>query len=480
TLARLGGDEFVAVLLDFKDHAESTPILNRLLQLTASPVRINEEEVCVSASLGVTFFPQNETMDADQLLRQADQAMYVAKQSGKNRYHIFDADQDRAIRGRHESLERIREALEKEEFVLYYQPKINMRSAEVVGAEALIRWQHPELGLLPPSPFLPLVQDHELITPIGDWVIESALRQMESWQAQGLSLSVSVNVAGRQMQASDFLDKLRAALQRHPGVAHMLDLEVLESSALDDIARISGLMAACKDMGVGFDLDDFGTGYSSLTYLKRLPAQTLKIDQSFVRDMLEDPDDLAILDGIIGLAESFQRSTIAEGVETDAHIQMLLRLGCDLGQGYAIARPMPAMDIPAWVAGRQAPTTEPPPKIAREELPVLFAMTEHRAWIKALTLNLDDRQNVPPALDHHQCRFGQWLDRTGSRLYANHPHLPEILSLHEDIHHRATELLTMKQRDQIDDDGARLGIRTIEAVSDALLAALETLLERHP
>jgi diguanylate cyclase (GGDEF)-like protein/PAS domain S-box-containing protein len=395
TLARLGGDEFVAVLLDFKDHAESTPILNRLLQLTASPVRINEEEVCVSASLGVTFFPQNEAMDADQLLRQADQAMYVAKQSGKNRYHIFDADQDRAIRGRHESLERIREALEKEEFVLYYQPKINMRSAAVVGAEALIRWQHPELGLLPPSQFLPLVQDHELITPIGDWVIESALRQMESWQAQGLSLSVSVNVAGRQMQASDFLDKLRVALQRHPGVAHMLDLEVLESSALDDIARISGLMAACKDMGVGFDLDDFGTGYSSLTYLKRLPAQTLKIDQSFVRDMLEDPDDLAILDGIIGLAESFQRSTIAEGVETDAHIQMLLRLGCDLGQGYAIARPMPAMDIPAWVAGRQAPTTEPPPKIAREELPVLFAMTEHRAWIKALTLNLDDRQNVP-------------------------------------------------------------------------------------
>jgi hypothetical protein len=233
-------------------------------------------------------------------------------------------------------------------------------------------------------------------------------------------------------------------------------------------------------MGVGFDLDDFGTGYSSLTYLKRLPAQTLKIDKSFVRDMLEDPDDLAILEGIIGLAESFQRGTIAEGVESDAHTHMLLRLGCDLGQGYAIARPMPAVDIPSWVAGRKAPLTAPPAKIAREELPVLFSMTEHRAWIKALTLHLCGRQAALPPLDHHQCRFGQWLDRAGSRLYANHPHLPRILSLHENIHRRANELLNMKQQGHDQGDWVSLGVAEIEAVSTELLAALETLLDRGP
>ena len=480
TLARLGGDEFVAVLLDFRGHAESAPILERLLLLAALPVRIEGVEMRVSASLGVTFFPQSENLDADQLLRQADQAMYVAKQSGKNRYHIFDTDQDRAIRGRHESIERIRDALENQEFVLYYQPKINMRTGDVIGAEALIRWQHPEQGVLQPLQFLPLVEDHDLIKPIGDWVIETALQQMETWLAQGLSLPVSVNVAGRQLQAPEFLDKLRVSLYQHPDVAKMLELEVLESSALEDIERISLLIAECHDLGVGFDLDDFGTGYSSLTYLKRLPAQTLKIDQSFVRDMLEDPDDLAILDGVIGLAESFQRRTVAEGVESDAHIQTLLRLGCDLGQGYAIAKPMPAADIPAWIAGRKTPqASRVPNRISRDELPVLFAMTEHRSWIKAVVNHLKDRQALLPPLDHHRCRFGQWLDRNGSKIYANHPILPKILSLHEEIHHRANALLDMKLRGRNEEEWADFGVIEIESLRDELLVSLECLLEKR-
>ncbi len=478
TLARLGGDEFVAVLLDLKSHAESKPILDRLLQLAALPVRIEGKEMRVSASLGVTFFPQNENLDADQLLRQADQAMYVAKQSGKSRYHVFDTDQDRAIRGRHESVERIREALENQEFVLYYQPKINMRSGEVIGAEALIRWQHPEQGILPPSSFLPLVEDHELIKPIGDWVIETALCQMEAWQQQGLRLPVSVNIAGRQLQSPEFLDKLRVALHLHPDVARMLEMEVLESSALEDIARISQLITACQEMGVNFHLDDFGTGYSSLTYLKRLPAQTLKIDQSFVRDMLEDPDDLAILDAIIGLADSFQLHTIAEGVETDAHIHLLLRIGCDLAQGYAIARPMPAADLPSWLANRQKALTAPPAKITRGNLPVLFAMTELRAWIKSFALHLRDHQMAQPPLDHHQCRFGQWLDRTSSNMEANHPLLQKILSLHEEIHQRANDLLNIKQKGCAGDDWAGFGLIEIETLRDKLLAALESVLEQ--
>lgn len=477
TLSRLGGDEFVIVLLDLDDHAASAPILERLLKLTSCAINIDGQSLQVSASLGVTFFPQSDEIGADQLMRQADQAMYIAKQLGKNRYHIFDADQDRAVRGRHESIERIRDALDNHEFVLYYQPKVNMRTGKVIGAEALIRWQHPEQGILAPSCFLPLVEEHELIKPIGDWVIETALRQMEEWQAQGLTLPVSVNVAGRQLQSPDFVGKLRVALYQHPGVANDLTLEVLESSALEDISQVSQLIADCKKMGVSFDLDDFGTGYSSLTYLKRLPAQTLKIDQSFVRDMLEDPDDLAILDGIIGLATSFQRDIIAEGVESHAHSMALLRLGCELGQGYAIAKPMPANEMLTWVANWHPVIASIPRQIKRDELPVLFAMTEHRAWLKALELQLLEQQSVMPLLNHHQCRFGHWLDHSGAKKYIDHPALPQILSIHEEIHCLANDLLELKQRGLHDEAYRNYSTLEIASLRDRLLILLESLLD---
>ncbi len=350
TLARLGGDEFVAVLLDLKDREASTPIIERLLQTAASPVMIDRLNLRVSASLGISFFARDEDITADQLMRQADQAMYLAKQGGKNCYQVFDNEYARVLRNRHHCIERIREALAARNFALYYQPKVNMRSGEVVGAEALIRWQHPEQGLLSPHKFLPLIETHDLIVSIGDWTIEAALQQMDSWRSAGLDLPVSVNLAGRQLQSSGFPEKLKIALSQHPDVAHQLELEILESAALDDIDEVSRIMAACLDMGVSFALDDFGTGYSSLTYLKRLPAQTIKIDRSFVYGMLDDPDDLAILQGIIGLAESFRRRPIAEGVETEAHGKALQRLGCELGQGFAIARPMPADQIPYWMA----------------------------------------------------------------------------------------------------------------------------------
>jgi EAL domain-containing protein (putative c-di-GMP-specific phosphodiesterase class I) len=281
--------------------------------------------------------------------------MYQAKLAGKNRYHVFDAAQDTSIRGHHESIEHIRQALEQCEFVLYYQPKVNMRTGQVIGAEALIRWQHPERGLLLPGMFLPVIEDHALAVTIGEWVIDAALSQMEQWHAAGLEMPVSVNIGARQLQQNDFVNRLRAILVAHPQApAHGLELEVLETSALEDIAQVSQVIEACAQMGVLFALDDFGTGYSSLTYLKRLHVALLKIDQSFVRDMLGDPDDLAILQGVIGLATAFKRKVIAEGVETVAHGSLLLQLGCDLAQGYGIAHPMPAAQLPAWAATWQA------------------------------------------------------------------------------------------------------------------------------
>ncbi|MBK1685158.1 putative bifunctional diguanylate cyclase/phosphodiesterase [Rhodoferax fermentans] len=354
TLARVGGDEFVAVLTDLADTSGCVPMLKRLITAASRCFQMGEVVLQVSASVGVTFYPQAETIEPDQLLRQADQAMYQAKQTGKNRYHLFDAVHDRSVRGHHEGLERIRLALASHELVRYYQPKVNMRSGQVVGAEALIRWQHPDRGLLLPLTFLPLMETDPLAIEVGEWVIATALTQIALWQAQGLDLQVSVNVGAQQLQQPNFVDRLRTLLQTHPSLdPAKLTLEMIETSALQDIAYASQVIEDCQKMGVAFALDDFGTGYSSLTYLKRLRVSTIKIDQSFVRNMLDDPQDRSILEGVIGLARAFNREVIAEGVETIAHGSLLLQLGCDLAQGYGIARPMPADTLPAWVSSWQ-------------------------------------------------------------------------------------------------------------------------------
>lgn len=354
TLARIGGDEFVAVMSDLADPRDCEPLLQRLLQLAAEPVQIVGHTLQVSASIGVTLYPLDNG-SSEQLIRHADQAMYLAKQAGKNRYHLFDVVNDAAIRTKRETLEQIMQACRQQEFVLFYQPQVNMRTGEVIGMEALIRWMHPQRGLLAPGSFLPAVEDHDMALELGQMVLDMALAQMGQWQAIGLALSVSVNVFSQQLQQGEFVQKLRDLLAAHPAVPPAwLELEVVETSALQDIAQVSSLMHACAELGVRFALDDFGTGYSSLTYLKKLPAELLKIDQSFVRDMLEDRDDLAIVQGVIGLSQAFNRKVIAEGVETVAHGRQLLAMGCELAQGYGIARPMPAAEVPAWLTLWQA------------------------------------------------------------------------------------------------------------------------------
>jgi diguanylate cyclase (GGDEF)-like protein/PAS domain S-box-containing protein len=350
TLARMGGDEFVVILVDLEQAQDCDPVLERLLLAVSAPFESGSAVLQVSASMGVTIYPQDGS-DADLLMRHADQAMYAAKQAGKNRYHLFDVENEVAVKARRESVDRIRTALEQREFVLHYQPKVDLRKREVVGVEALIRWQHPQRGLLPPADFLPFVEDHPISIAIGEWVIETALAQMRAWKTDDLILHVSVNVGALQMQQRGFVVWLAEMLKTYPDVpAHQLELEILETSALDDIGEVSQTMQACRAVGVRFALDDFGTGYSSLTYLKHLPAEMIKIDQSFVRDMLSDVDDLSIVRGVIGLSVAFGRSVIAEGVETEAHCAQLLAMGCDLAQGYGIARPMPAQDVPSWVA----------------------------------------------------------------------------------------------------------------------------------
>ncbi|CAN7297103.1 EAL domain-containing protein [Acidovorax delafieldii] len=355
TVARLGGDEFVILMPGLGSVSDCERMLERVMESVSAPYTLDTERVVVTASIGYTIFPQDDA-DADTLLRHADQAMYAAKQAGRNRFHQFDAAQERALQLLRAQGHYLREALAQAQFMLYLQPKVDMRSGTVVGAEVLSRWQHPERGLVPPGEFLPLLEGTDLEIGFGEWVAEAALTVLEQLQDRGMPMPLSINIAAQHLQQPDFADWVAGCLARHPRVpAHLVEIEITESAALYDLSAVADTLNALRAMGVTVALDDFGTGYSSLTYLRRLPMDTLKIDQSFVHGMMGDPGDLAIVQGVIGLARSFGYRVIAEGVETVEQGQMLLQLGCLQAQGYCIARPMPLEDFIGWT-----PTWQPP------------------------------------------------------------------------------------------------------------------------
>ena len=350
TVSRLGGDEFVLLLSELKSSDEADILITRILCEMARPFPIDQQILKISASVGATIFPFDSS-DTDTLLRHADQAMYQAKQSGRNRFHLFDASMDHQLHEHHQRLARLELGLAQNELCLYYQPKVNLKNSTIVGMEALLRWQHPEKGLLDPLEFLHLAEESNLIVEIGNWVLEEALHKVAEWNEAGHDWVVSVNIAARQLQRHDFVANIQAVLSRHLDVhPNRLELEILESTALDDMDHVRSVILACQEMGMSISLDDFGSGYSSLAYLRHLPVNTLKIDQSFVRDMLDDEEDCALVEGILQMARVFKREVVAEGMETAAHGALLLKLGCNIAQGYGIARPMPAEEILDWAA----------------------------------------------------------------------------------------------------------------------------------
>lgn len=350
TLARLGGDEFVVLLSDMTAVHECNQILQRMLLAIAKPMQIDHDWLSVSASIGVSLYPIDNS-DPDTLLRHADKAMFQAKEAGKNRVHWFDPQTEKQLVQHRMMLDELQDALNHNQFVMFYQPKVNMATGEVYGAEALIRWQHPERGLLAPGAFLSFIEGSNLEVAFGQWVIKNTLRQAAIWQHQGLQLVISLNISANHLLTEDFCRYLQQELAENPNLdPRSIELEVLESTAISDIGLASAMIKRCQSLGFGFALDDFGTGYSSLTYLRQLPIQTIKIDQSFVRDMLIDPDDLKIIEGVIQLALVFDRQVVAEGVETLEHGKQLLALGCQLAQGYGVAKPLPAAQLPAWIA----------------------------------------------------------------------------------------------------------------------------------
>ena len=445
TLARLGGDEFVLLFSDMRQQEESHRALTRVLQAIAQPVQLGDNDAQVSASIGVTMYPLDDS-DADTLLRHADQAMYVAKQAGKNRYHLFDSEQDRLIKDHQEQLDRLGQALANDELVLYYQPKVNLANGKVIGAEALIRWQHPELGLLPPSAFLPLLSGHALEFAVGRWVITSVLQQIAQWQDEGVHGVFSANISADHLLAPGFVDQLRAALLAHPQVQPQhLELEILETAAIGDMDSAAKILQQCHALGVHFALDDFGTGYSSLSYFRSLSVDMVKIDQSFVRDMLDDPNDLGIVDSVIRLALAFNRPVIAEGVETLEHGDVLLQLGCQLAQGYGVSRPMPAAQFAQWSlqwSQAEAWKNRLPVTTAIADLSLLTATRSHKVWLDTLIAQLEVADGpITVAMDSSTCGFGQWYHGGGSARYGHMPTFQRIGPLHDAVHTLAHEIV---------------------------------------
>ena len=349
TVARLGGDEFVVVYL--LDEPQTLVVaLERILLAISRPILLNGRACSVTASIGATLYPGDEA-EPDVLLRHADQAMYQAKQQGRNRFQLFDADMDREASAFRQLRARAAQAIDNGELCLQYQPIVNFREGRVEAVEALVRWRHPERGLLAPGDFLPALEGSELMAKLDDWVLEHVGKQLRQWLASGQRLGFNVNLSVHSLLAEGFMDRLRNLLRSCPGLQPSdIQLEIVETKTSVGIDVIGTVVRDCVELGCTVALDDFGTGFSSLSYFRALPAQTLKIDQTFVQDMLQDEDSLRIVQGVIGLARSFDRRVVAEGVESNAHAILLLRLGCDRGQGFGIARPMFAAQLEQWIA----------------------------------------------------------------------------------------------------------------------------------
>lgn len=475
-VARFGGDEF-AVLFSRMAPGEEVLQVKRLLAALSEPVTVDGVSLIITASVGVTDFPQILPVSGDQLLRQAQQALHRAKLQGKNRFQLYDTHEEQSTRVLSEKLDALRSALHANEFVLHYQPKVDMRTGAVLGAEALIRWQKPSGQLLSPAEFLSVVQNHPLEFELDELVIRTAMAQMQTWQRQGLHLQVSVNVSGRQLMGDAFPDSLREILAGFPEVAPAsLQLEILESSALQDIVQVSRGMERCRKLGVSFALDDFGTGFSSLAYLKHLPASVLKVDQGFVREMLENPGDLSIIAGVVGMAKAFGMQVIAEGVETHEHGDLLLRLGCDQAQGYGIARPMPPAELPAWVMRWTMPASwREQMRVAAHDLPLLHAEVEHRRLVLALEQWLDGESACEPVKDYHQSRLGQWLDGHDRHRFSHRPEFQRLQKLLRIVHKLGHDIVATRNSG---DTGAALAeFAHLKARNDELLETLRLLMQ---
>ncbi|WP_229724021.1 putative bifunctional diguanylate cyclase/phosphodiesterase [Oxalicibacterium solurbis] len=345
TVARQGGDEFVLLLTSQPNEESITQTMQRVLHEVAQPWTANDLEFRITCSVGITLYP-NDGRDAETLLKHADSAMYKAKELGRNMFQYYSAEMNSTVTDRLELLNRLRQAIPNDELVLHYQPKLNLASGEIIGVEALIRWNSPHSGLVSPGAFIPLAEETGLIIPIGEWVLQTACRRNRAWQDAGYPpVVISVNLSPRQLARGDIVQQVERVLAETGLDAQWLELEITESVMATDVEKSFAMLTELRAMGVRISLDDFGTGYSSLSYLKRFPVDTLKIDQSFVRDIAIDGNSAAIVRAIVSLGHNLNLNVLAEGIETAEQSALLRQNGCNEGQGYLISRPVPEQDF---------------------------------------------------------------------------------------------------------------------------------------
>jgi len=349
TVARLGGDEFVIVLDNVANPGVVSEVLGKLKDTLGRPVSLDGYELFVTASMGISLYPE-DGQDAEMLLSNADSAMYHVKREGRNHWGFYSERMNEQSRRRLQLTSGLRHAIEKNQFSLVYQPQLALATRSLCGAEALVRWEHPELGVISPLEFIPLAEDTGIIEEIGEWVLHEACRQIAAWCDDGVCLPrISINVSARQFKSTRFIERVEQLVQRHRLEPGCLDLEITESLLVRTDARLLNDMQRLCDIGVVFSVDDFGTGYSSLSYLKRFPISMIKADRSFVRDIPHDRDDIEITAAIISMSHKLNIRVIAEGVETLQQLAFLGEQGCDEIQGYLFSRPLPQAAFEAFI-----------------------------------------------------------------------------------------------------------------------------------
>jgi predicted signal transduction protein with EAL and GGDEF domain len=344
-VARQGGDEFIILLPDLDSMQEAVRVAQKIIDCFAQPYIVPGHELFISTCIGISVFPDDGT-DSDTLVRNADMAMYRAKESGRNRYQLYNASMHKQASRRLAMENRLRWGLQGGEFFLHYQPLVNVKTGQIISIEALARWRHPELGLIPPREFIPLAEEIGLIIPLGEWVLRTACAQNKAWQDAGYPpVRMAVNFSPHQFQAHKLADMVENILLETGLAPCWLELEVTEGIMLQDVDATIRTMRRLCDLGAHISIDDFGTGYSSLSYIKKLPIHTLKIDQSFVSDIIVNNDDAAIATAIITMAHSLRLNVIAEGVETREQMLFLNSLNCSDMQGYFFSRPLPSNEF---------------------------------------------------------------------------------------------------------------------------------------
>lgn len=448
SIVRYGGDEFVLIIGGISNHASASETIQKVLAAITKPFIINDVPVMVTASVGYTLYPEDKG-SLDTLIRHADQCMYKAKLDGKSTVFAYDPDEEVQITERNQQLREIATAIREDQFVLFFQPKVTLSTGHIFGFEALIRWQHPEKGLLTPDKFIDQVYDTELEVSLGQWVIRQALKQLAEWQQAGYDYQLSINLTAYHLSTSEFFDWLKSQIKQFPNLdTRRFQIEILESNRLSDLSLISNVVEFCKsEFGITTALDDFGTGYSSLTHIRVLPVDVVKVDQSFVRRMLNEPEDCKIVEGVIALAQSFNIQVIAEGVESITHGEVLLAMGCNQAQGYALTKPLPIKQLNIFLTAYKPFTqwcdqAELLKNYKQARLSLFYFYLKH--WLHQLQESLFADPEIKtewPITNLSDSHCGIWLEKAQYHHYFDNVTLTKVTQYHQHIFQSGNDLL---------------------------------------